>query len=152
MEYDNLIRDFAERTLKNLEAIEAAVKTDPDADVYEVTQLINSMLGLLVFPKERFFKYIPPIPLEDVRASGWPIPRMERSYRRPKDLRKLVNCLRNGISHCQIKFDTDGHRLTGLTIWNADQYGNKTWEAHLVLIELREFGRRFISLLLEFDR
>ena len=57
--YDKLIRDFAVRTRANLTRINdlATVEkgTDPESrTVFEVTQLINSMLGLLVFPKEAY--------------------------------------------------------------------------------------------------
>jgi len=49
--YGNLIRDFAERTIQNLNFIQAqASAADPDA--YEVTQLWNSLLGLIVLPQE----------------------------------------------------------------------------------------------------
>ena len=52
MNYESVIRDFAERTRKNLRAIEDLQAKGGEA--YEVTQLVNSMLGLLVFPRERF--------------------------------------------------------------------------------------------------
>jgi len=61
MEYEKLVQDFAYRTRKNLDALLYLKRTKPDnnIEVYEVTQLINSMLGLLVFPKERYFDKIP---------------------------------------------------------------------------------------------
>ena len=54
MEYSKELgftKDFVERTLANLEIIENYAKDVKDA--YEITQLINSLLGLIVFPKER---------------------------------------------------------------------------------------------------
>ena len=41
MEYKHLVKEFTERTLKNLEKIEQLKADDPDAEVYEVTQLIR---------------------------------------------------------------------------------------------------------------
>jgi len=117
VEYKNLVRDFAERTLKNLESIEAVVRHDPHAEVFEVTQLINSMLGLLVFPQQRFFESIPETSLVELRSNGWPIPAMKGSPPYAENLRDLMRCLRNGISHCNLEFTSDGHQLSGLRIW-----------------------------------
>ena len=58
---------FAKRTIKNLEFIQKRVetekeegKTDKDiTDVFEVTQLINSFVGLLIIPRQMCFKYMP---------------------------------------------------------------------------------------------
>ena len=48
--YTHFVKEFAERTRMNLEIVE---KSDaPSAK--EVTQLINSLLGLLVVPNERY--------------------------------------------------------------------------------------------------
>ena len=54
MIYQDVIRDFAERTRANLRAIERLGTEGVEA--YETTQLLNSMLGLLVFPREEFIE------------------------------------------------------------------------------------------------
>ena len=46
---------FAERTLSNLQLIEYLEKTNKNVNAYETTQLINSAIGLLVFPKEKYY-------------------------------------------------------------------------------------------------
>jgi hypothetical protein len=140
MEYQNLVRDFATRTLKNLEAIEAAVARDSEAELYEVTQLINSMLGLLVFPEQKYLNNIPKTGIEDLRDRGWPVPKMKGTPPHANDLRDLVRCLRNGISHCNLEFTSDGRVLTGIKIWTCetDSFGKyvkrdghrvREWEA-----------------------
>ena len=53
------IESFAERTKSNLLLIEDIVKDDKNRKACEVTQLINSIIGLLVFPKEGYFNLIP---------------------------------------------------------------------------------------------
>lgn len=58
---------FAERTIKNLTFIQNRVaeekaqgKKDEDiTDAFEVTQLINSFVGLLIIPRQMCFKYMP---------------------------------------------------------------------------------------------
>jgi len=120
MEYQNLVRDFATRTLKNLEAVEAAATQDREAELYEVTQLINSMLGLLVFPEQKYLNNIPRTSIEDLRSQGWPVPAMKGTPPHADNLRDLVRCLRNGISHFNLEFTSDGHVLTGIKIWTCE--------------------------------
>lgn len=58
---------FAVRTKKNLEFIERRYQDEKDegksddeiTDVFEVTQLLNSFMGLLVFPREGCFDNLP---------------------------------------------------------------------------------------------
>ena len=58
---------FAQRTIVNLEFIQKRVEeerksglTDKEiTDAFEVTQLINSFVGLLIIPREKCFKYMP---------------------------------------------------------------------------------------------
>ncbi len=45
--YKDFSQDFAGRTRKNLVFIEKQVKERSNSDLYEVTQLINSLLGLI---------------------------------------------------------------------------------------------------------
>ncbi|MDI3476703.1 MAG: hypothetical protein PWQ59_228 [Thermoanaerobacterium sp.] len=54
MDYRKRVPDFIERTWSNLETIEQLAKQQgkKKKNVYKITQLINSCLGLVVFPKE----------------------------------------------------------------------------------------------------
>ena len=51
------VNEFVRRPGRNLRHIQTIARSEKenhsDATVFEVTQLINSMLGLLVLPKER---------------------------------------------------------------------------------------------------
>jgi hypothetical protein len=102
MNYQNLVRDFAHRTCDNLETLRNLQKTKPDVEVYEVTQLINSMLGLFIFPQQKYFNHIPETPLAELARQGWPIPKVEGNCLQVKDLRELVRYLRNAITHCNL--------------------------------------------------
>ncbi len=48
--YTDFVKDFAERSRLNLERLEANERCG--GQFYEVTQLINSLLGMLVFIQE----------------------------------------------------------------------------------------------------
>ncbi|MCE5315992.1 MAG: hypothetical protein LLG04_01335 [Parachlamydia sp.] len=146
MEYKNLVKDFADRTRRNLSLIQNEAKAGRDA--YEVTQLINSMLGLLVFPQQEFFDKIPKIKIDDLKKDGWPIPCVRGNYPQVSDLKQLARYLRNGIAHFNLRFtDTNGH-VDGLIIWNEYQNGKKNWEAELRIDELEGIIDRFTKLLL----
>ena len=117
MNYQNLVQDFAHRTRDNLETLRNLQKTQPDIKVYEVTLLINSMLGLLVFPQQKYFDHIPKTPLGELASAGWPIPTIEGDYPQVKDLRELVRYLRNAITHCNLEFRSDdGVQISGLCV------------------------------------
>jgi len=59
-----LVQEFARRTIKNLETIErlaAERLKSEEPEVFEVTQLLNSCLGLLVFPEQKLPDDIPKV-------------------------------------------------------------------------------------------
>ncbi|WP_027177116.1 HEPN family nuclease [Desulfovibrio aminophilus] len=148
MEYRDVVRDFAERTKKNLETIDRL--RDLGEEVYETTQLINSMLGLLVFPREEFVDRIPQIPFADLARAGWPTPNVRNRFPQARDLRQLIRYLRNAIAHFNLEFLSDGeHQISGLRVWNT-RPGSRvtTWDAELSLDDLRNIAERFTSLLL----
>jgi hypothetical protein len=148
MMYEDLVRDFAARTRRNLEFINQH-HSDSEAEVYEVTQLINSLLGLLVFPQQRFIDQIPAIPLKELEAQGWPRIRTSPNYPECQDLKKLVRYLRNAVTHFNVEFipNTRG-QIHGLKVWNKDPKTSKiTWEAELSLDELRAIVRLFMQQL-----
>lgn len=163
---EDLVRVFALRTRANLEilrSIQCALRKranletlrsilgqKSDLEIYEVTQLINSMLGLLVFPEQKYIKQIPETPIEDLERDGWPIPEVEGTYPQVKNLNQLVRYLRNGISHCNLEFlSDDGVEITGIRIWNKTN-GNRgkiNWKARLKKDDLERITEKFIQLL-----
>lgn len=62
MIYEDVVRDFALRIQKNLDAIDR-LRAKGASEVYEITQLINSTLGLLIFLQQEYVDRIPRTPL-----------------------------------------------------------------------------------------
>jgi len=149
MMYQDVIADFAQRTWENLRAIE--VMKEQGFEVFETTQLINSMLGLLVFPREEFMGRIPETPLSQLKEEGWPVPKTREGFEPAPNLKELVRYLRNAISHYNIKFIGDGcNEVRTIQVWNNRPLSNKkTWEAELGINELRGIAERFTALLLK---
>jgi hypothetical protein len=148
MMYEDVVADFAKRTRRNLRAVEDL--QDQGHEVFEVTQLINSMLGLLVFPREEFVGRIPKIPLTELKAQGWPVPQARRGFDQVHDLNELVRYLRNAVSHFNIEFLADGrNHISKVRVWNTNLDGVKTWESDLGLLELRGIAERSTDLILQ---
>ena len=156
MQYkDELVLDFARRTLKNLEFVEqyaAGHSQEPDIQVYEVTQLINSMMGLLVFPQQRLYESIPETPLSVLLAEGFPEIHPKIGRLRQDTLRQLLRYLRNGISHFNVRFISDEHHhLSGLEVWNIPT-GEKhpDWVVELTLEQLKAIVIHFVRFIEDF--
>lgn len=146
--YEEVIRDFAERTRANLRTIEQLEAEG--REVYEVTQLVNSTLGLLVFPQQEYINRIPHTSLEDLEQQGWPIPSVRGGFQQVENLNQLVRYLRNAIAHFNVEFIGDGkNEVKFLRVWNTNRNGNRTWEAELSVSDLQGIAERFIELLLK---
>lgn len=151
---DELVEEFARRTRKNLATLRQLQNENPQAEIYEVTQLVNSMLGLLVFPQQKFMDAIPEIPLDELAKKGWPIPKIVGKYNQARNLKELVRYLRNAIAHLNLEFTNDRHdQISGLRVWNCeDAKGGgkrKTWEAELSIADIEQLSDKFIALLLK---
>jgi len=146
MDYQNLVRDFAIRTKQNLEFIRQVDERN-EYQVFEVTQLINSMLGLLVFPKEHYWDKIPEISIDEMKDTGWPIPQLVGDSPQISGLRDLVRYLRNAIAHFHIEFVADpSGRINGVRVKNIYRQ-EVIWHAELSITDLEIITIKFIDLL-----
>jgi len=147
MDYQHVVRDFAQRTRHNLKVIRT--RRAAGDEVYEVTQLINSLLGLLVLPKEHYYKSIPTTSLEQLRADGWPAPVLEGDFKSPKHLRDLVRLLRNSVAHFNVEFVAPQGEIERVILSNKCNCGNVTWRASLSLDDLELMTIKIVDLILE---
>ena len=150
MTYKEFIRDFIKRTKENYEK----VKDGP----YEVTQLINSALGLLIIPKEyenekekgkKGNKIKISDDFVDESLLNSMISCVDDPYKNNLDLAKLVSHLRNGISHGHMKFEQgktslhepDNH-IGRVIIWD-EYYSKMNFKINLPIDLLKEFFMEF---------
>jgi hypothetical protein len=149
--YEDVIADFAKRTEANLQTIRRLANDRGAMPAFEVTQLVNSMLGLLVFPQQRYLDRIPETPIDELENSGWPIPEVVGRYDQVPNLRQLVRMLRNAITHCNLEFEPGvSDEIEALTVWNTDpRSGKVTWKARLTVADLDAITTRFVALLLD---
>ena len=143
MNYDNLVVDFVRRTKSNLEYVELH-KND---SLFEFTQLINSLLGIVVLPRERSLKSIPNITFAKLMQDDWQLPTIRLNTYGINDLRNLIRVFRNSIAHFNLRIlSNNNNEIDGLIIYNKRK--NKfVFEAVFTIQELREFVNKFIQLI-----
>ena len=149
---EELVKDFAQRTKTNLETLRALQAERPDKEIFEVTQMVNSLLGLLVFPQQEFVSKIPKTPIEELVASGWAVPHVCGEFEQVENLNQLIKYLRNAVAHFNIKFTEDERgQINGLIVWNYNHPREKiiNWRAKLTLDDIEKLTDRFIDLILK---
>jgi len=131
------IRDVMNRTMFNLEFVrERATKKGP----YEVTQLVNSFLGAVCHPWEKYpetFK----MTFAQATKRGCPYTKAElQCDKEPANVAKLVNNMRDAIAHGNISFEgTDGD-ISSIKLWVCPpKEGHRTWGVVFTVAELRQF-------------
>ena len=91
--------DFAERTKKNLELL--------NNSPYDVTQLINSLVGLLIIPRDYGFKYINEDLVDsNLRAAVLRGVR-QNTYLTETSLNSVLTHMRNAVCHSRMRFHVD---------------------------------------------
>ncbi len=133
--YRNTVYDFIRRTKANLVAIENGAEKKQE-DFFEVTQLINSVIGLLMFPKEAVYNLIPETSLEEFKEINFP--KILHGKLPKNNFRELVRYLRNGFAHYNVYFENHNNIIKGLYIWNIPPDAPADWVVYISIPDLRE--------------
>ena len=134
---------FAARTMKNLDYVERAGAMVPRPDVHVVAQLVNSLTGLIVFPRARKgLESIGTQYLSDLAKAGWP-QFNDFGLQYCTTLNSLIWRLRNAVAHGHIHFDSDSLRSEEVIIYIDDYVDdveqNAVWSANIRADDLRSF-------------
>lgn len=157
MEYHdrNTVWGFSSRTIKNLEYLNKAMRAGDD--VHVVTQLVTSLLALIVFPyqeiEDRNISDLKAIQLAQLEARGWPAWRIDIGT--STDFQDHVRHLRNAISHRRVYFSSDDRDPSRVEITFRDakrDRGDWKWGAVIGALALEEFVLRFAAFLQERER
>ena len=131
---------FAERTRTNLEFIEQAYSQG--ANVHVVTQLMLSLLGLIVFPVEKKnYNRIRQEPVEAIWQIGIGV---------SENMGTHLRNLRNAIAHRHVIFSSDSRDIGEVSIQFSNHYGANPkpyWQAEIKASHLKEFCFRLISMI-----
>jgi hypothetical protein len=111
------LRDFAQRTHANLGFIDRYVaQHQPTDEVYEVTQLLNSLLWLVVVADEWLVLH-ELVPIDALYREGLTTLRLTGDEI-PTDIASLTHFLRNAVSHVNVEVVSDLGRITEVRLWN----------------------------------
>jgi hypothetical protein len=144
--YENIDIDFAKRTLRILEQYDQTKQ--PGLENFEVTLLVNCLIGLLVLPQQRRNDRIPDIPVDEL--ADWGIEpgfiaswgKSVNTFGKKQTLRRLVYHLRNGVCHFRIEAEGTKKDIERLTF--SDQNG---FRATIPVDNLKTFAKKFASTL-----
>ncbi|WP_419779268.1 HEPN family nuclease [Maridesulfovibrio sp.] len=148
--YNELHRDFALRTRANLEHIDAAwaaqEEAGEDRTVFNVTQLINSCLGMVVFIKEG--RYLPAGSIQDL-SDGINIETFQDDENSNRTLRQFIRRFRNAISHCNIEAYGTGDDIEGFELWDQPYREPINWRIRMGTESIRALAEALVNHVLE---
>jgi hypothetical protein len=145
MEYSDFKIDFIKRTIQIIKQYDQHVLPNVEhADQYEVTLLINCLLGLLVLPKEQHLKRIPDCAIRDL--NGWGLTHrhiLYPGYNRkctPRSIesitvRQVVTDLRHSIAHILFRTFANGGQIAEIE-FHTDR---SQFRAKIPVVQFREF-------------
>lgn len=138
------VHDIMRRTMHNLKFVEERAGTN---GLYEVTQLINSFLGALAHPWEKYRDDLITMSLATAHNAGWPaIAKDKPTDRDPESLGCLVRLMRNALAHGNIEFlPSPSAEIGALRLWNTYR-GRGTWGAIVTVSDMRSFLKSFVAL------
>jgi HEPN pEK499 p136 len=163
-----LLPVLAHRILHNLDIIESMAPKwgapEQDRPPFSETQLLMSLLGVLVFPHERT-----PLALGEIMKGYKPLPHVLniRYSRRgenqiemtgsdgeavivdPARLSNLPKLLRNSLAHFNVLPMNKEGRFGGIRVWNRDLNRQITFIADVDFDELRPLARHVLKVLRE---
>lgn len=148
-------RAFAHRVRLNLEAIDAVVTVAP-GKAHQVTQLVLTLLGLLVLPNEAYYlQAAGEARLSDLAEQGWPTWTIAKDLsRRPgasfDTLADLLWHLRSVIASGQIRMTAGDKPFKSVSIYFDQQVAGrdiKTWSASISAPDLRVFCMKLAELI-----
>ena len=141
-----IMPEYIDRTLENLNIIENSTSKS-----YEITQLINSFVGLLVLPKEKAFSNIDDAmikePILNTIKSNVKICKSKTGKDESINLKNIVKHLRNGVCHFRIDFygnqNIEKIRITDFYKNTKKQIKIQTFDTTLEVELLRDFVMEF---------
>lgn len=143
----NLTHDFVRRTLANLRAIERLARTEPDKH-FEITQLINSCIGLLFVPTEDQIERLMAESISGFLGEVEP-PRLLYGQLPYENAAGLVRYLRNAFAHLNFDFEYQNNLIEGVYVWNEDEREGVKWVAYVRQDDLRNLLNRLAKSYLD---
>lgn len=141
-EYSDFPKDFISRTLKNLEKYTGS---------FEVTNLINNCLGLIIIPKQIMNGNISDYKFDD-KNSDYGITQKNILFESNNDysLSNVLRHIRNGLAHGRIEQKSKDKKIVGLRI--HDKPNETSSENFVIDFTIDEFRNFAISIAKMFSK
>ena len=143
---------FMQRSQQNLRLIEERYADKKEGHV--VTQLVQSLLAFVVFPKAKhYYETMDHLTLDYLEEYGWPRP--EQKIGKTNTLRELLWHMRNAVSHGLVVFHGHGpdgsnsRELSEISIEFSDRPNETSpfnWQIVIEGLHLRAFVFRMIEV------
>jgi len=138
---------FIQRTRTNLELIEERYARDSKGHV--VTQLVNSLLGIVVYPWEhQGLDHLKARQMSTIGLEGWPDEIMKLGE--ANTVEEFIHHMRNAVAHGRITFSSDSRDLEEVTLTFEDRKDRSKdidWRVCIHGRHLRQFCTRWMDLI-----
>lgn len=126
-------RDFLRNTMRNVESYQGE---------YEVTNLINNCLGLIVIPNDHLIDRLPKYTFNAVDSRfGIKKGNIRHEDKNDYTLRNIVRHVRNGLSHGLIEQQSHNTEIVGLRIFDRlNKKSPENFSLELSIDELKLFA------------
>ncbi len=151
MEYKSINIDFVARTKEIVAARDDFFKE------YDVTLLLNCMLGLLIIPQQKLYQksYLTNKPL----TSEWGIQSSQilfmtdkKGTEEPKDIKNIIRHLRNSLSHFNFDAHGDGEKIIEIRFKDYDAKTKiQTFDAIIPVENLSVFTKKLSDFYLKIE-
>jgi hypothetical protein len=102
------VEGFIQRTRTNLELVEKMYARHPECHV--ITQLVNSLLGILVYPWEhQGLNHLKNVKMSTSGLQGWPDEILELG--KSDSIGEFIHHMRNAVAHGHITFSSKCVRI-----------------------------------------
>lgn len=140
MNYEIFPLDFIKRTRHNIKLYDDKInKTE-----YDVTNLINNCLGLIIIPRQKYHYQIPKYEFDEIDKK-YGITKNNIKYEKDNNykLLKIVGHIRNGLSHGHISTNL-GKDISKLIIKDYPRNSEiKNFEIIFTVEEFKDFALKF---------
>ena len=138
--------EIARRTERNLRFVKSEFDREgEESPVHVVTQLVNSLLGLVILPREQYLEVqYESTKWRELAAEGWPEWNITKG--KADTLGQLIWHVRNAAAHGRIAFSSDSRYLheVMITVEDSRDKGKSIyWRAEIKGDDLYEFCLRF---------
>ena len=143
---NNFTKEFFQRTIYNLKLYEHHNKICKEVFKYEVTQLINSLLGLIVFVKEDSVNFTS-IKLSDIIKADkirWQYCDINGGKPEEKNLKNFLRHLRNAIAHKRLTIRSNANKEISTVIFE-DKNRRNNFRVELTIKEIKHLIKQLSS-------